>query len=518
MSENRTSDYGDLFRLAFDLSPSGMLAVDSAGRILLANREAEQLFGYAPGELAGRSIDELVPMAHRPGHGDHRTAFFHHPQVRRMGAGRDLNGRRRDGTEVPLEIGLNPVKTPEGMVVVASVVDITLRREAEKALRDSEERVRQSQKLEALGTLAGGIAHDFNNILLAIVGYTELVARNLPAGAQDHDDLDNVLRAAERGRQLVQRILSFSRQREIARTPTNLERVTREALEMLRASLPSILEISTDLDPATPPVLADDTLVHQVIMNLATNAAQAMGNEGRLRIELAPFTGDEAWSAKHAGVRPGLCARLTVIDTGSGMTPEVRKRIFEPFFTTKAAGRGTGLGLSVTLGIVQSLEGAIHVTSEPGKGTRVDVWIPAHATPRPLGAAPKVDDLSPTPLHIMLVEDEDVLGRLERRQLQSLGHRVTLHHDSVDALADFTSRPAEFDLLITDNTMPRMTGLQLARAITGIRPGMPVLMVSGYADNADIEVMHEHGVDSVLAKPHSVRELAAAIALVMDKA
>ncbi|MBK7369770.1 MAG: PAS domain S-box protein [Candidatus Eisenbacteria bacterium] len=511
MGELRSAESGDLFRLAFDLAPSGMLAVNEAGVILLANREVERLFGYGPGELLGHSIDELVPMPYRHGHGAHREGFFRQPSERRMGSGRDLNGLHRDGTEIPVEIGLNPVRTPDGVVVVASVVDISARLAAAKALRESEERVRQSQKLESLGTLAGGIAHDFNNVLLAIVGYTELVSRSLPAQQQEQDDLDNVLRAAERGRQLVQRILAFSRQREIVRVPTSLDRVVREALDLLRASMPSTIEIRSHLEGATPQVLADDTQMHQVVMNLATNAAQAMTTGGVLRVELSSFHADAAWAAKHPGMHEGWCARLSVVDTGVGMSPEVKQRIFEPFYTTKPAGRGTGLGLSVTLGIVQALEGTIEVTSAPGQGTRVDVWLPAHVAPRAVGAAPAPPEAEQRPLRILLVEDEDVLGRMERRQLESLGHTVTLHHSSPDALEVFRAHAGEFDLLITDNTMPRMTGLALSREIVAIRPDLPVLMVSGYADHAEPEVLEQHGVDAVLAKPHSARELDAAI-------
>ncbi|MFN8589647.1 MAG: PAS domain S-box protein [Candidatus Eisenbacteria bacterium] len=518
MSELRSTDSADLFRLAFDLSPSGMLAVDASGRILLANREVERQFGYAHGELTGRSVDELVPAAARHAHGQHRGEFFHAPSERRMGAGRDLYGLHKDGSQVPVEIGLNPVRTEAGVVVVASVVDISQRLAAEKALRESEERARQSQKLEALGTLAGGIAHDFNNVLLAIVGYTELVTRSLPENQQQHDDLDNVLRAAERGRQLVQRILSFSRQREVQRVPTDLSRVTREAVDLLRASLPSTIEIHAHFDPLAPQVLADDTQMHQVIMNLATNAAQAMPEGGVLRLEVAPWHADADFFARHVELRPGRGTRFSVTDTGVGMDPDVRRRIFEPFFTTKPAGRGTGLGLSVTLGIVQSLEGAIEVTSAPGQGTRVDVWLPAHVAPRPLGAAAADPELPMRALRIMLVEDEDVLGRMERRQLESLGHRVTLHQDSVEALEELRARAAEYDLLITDNTMPRLTGLMLAKEVSAMRPELPVLMVSGYAEHAEPAVLEEHGVDAVLAKPHSVRELEAAIRRLFEQA
>lgn len=501
-----------LFRIAFDLAPAGMLAVDSAGRVLLANRECERLLGYDKGGLLQLTVDDIVPERFRGAHSGHRRGFFAEPSARAMGAGRDLFALRRDGTEVPVEIGLNPVQAGDRLVVIATLVDISARLAAERAAREAAERLRQSRKLESLGTLAGGIAHDFNNVLLAIVGYTELAGRQLGEGdTAAREDLDQVLRAAERGKQLVQRILAFSRRRDLTRLPVRLPRVVSEALDLLRATLPSTIEIRTSIDEATPTVLADETQLHQVLLNLATNSAHAMPRGGTLEVRVAAASVNEDLAGRHTDLRPGRYARLTVTDTGTGIPPEVRERVFEPFFTTKPAGEGTGLGLSVILGIVRSFDGAIVLESEPGRGTRVDVYLPAHEAPAEPGANPGMSEHADGRLHVLFVEDEEMLAKLERRQLEALGYRVTVHTSSVEALEDFRRRPGEFDLMVTDNTMPRMTGLQLAGEVTRVRPGLPVLMVSGYADNADPEVLRASGIRATLRKPHTAKELEAAL-------
>jgi PAS domain S-box-containing protein len=506
-----TNDAG-LIRLAFDLAPSGMLAMSAEGRILLANREAERLFGFEAGGLAGHSVDELVPGAKRADHARHRAEFFSAPEARAMGAGRNLSGVRRDGVEFPIEIGLNPVRTPDGVVVIASIVDITARLEAERVAQDAAERARRAQKLEALGTLAGGIAHDFNNVLLGIVGYTELAQRQMGGHSGAVQDMDQVLRAAERGRQLVRRILAFTRQHETEAAPLELERVVREATDLLRASLPATIQMHVTVEPRLPAVLAEETMIHQVVLNLGTNALHAMENGGSLRVSLASATADAAFLAAHPQLAEHRLVRLSVMDTGSGMTPEVKARVFEPFFTTKPVGKGSGLGLSVIHGIALSLGGAIDLHSEPGKGTRVDLWLPAAVAT--LGAAVAGGEETggpPRQLHVLFVEDEPVLAAMERRQLEALDFRVTVHTSSLEALEDFRSRPEGFDLMITDNTMPGMTGLVLARHVTALRPGLPVLMVSGYADNADAQVLLDHGITAVLRKPHTLKELEEAL-------
>lgn len=495
---------GDLFRLAFELSPTGLLAVDVDGRILLANREIERLFGHAMDALVGERVEMLVPERFRGRHPIFRGEYFREPQSRPMGAGRDLFGLHKDGTEVPVEIGLNPIAGPGGTVILASVVDISERRRLE-------DRARHSQKMEAIGTLAGGIAHDFNNILLSIVGHTELARRAASHDAQQQQDLDKVLTAAERGRQLVQRILTFSRQRDVSRTPLRLERPVREALHLLRATLPAGIEMRDTLDPSTPEVLADDTQMHQIVMNLATNAAHAMAEGGALDVRVSPVEVDAAFASRRAGLRPGRWARITVKDTGAGMTPDVLRRALEPFFTTKPPGQGTGLGLSVIHGIVESHGGAIEIQSEPGKGTRVDVYLPSALAAEPNAAAPEAAGQGGASARILLVDDEETLLQMMTRQLQLMGHRVTPFLSSTDALEDFRMRPDAFDLVISDNSMPRLSGLDLAERIRALRDDLPILLISGLAQTVEADLIREHGVTKVLPKPHTGAELERAL-------
>ena len=501
MSSRPSIDHDDLARIGFDLSPSGLLAVDGAGRIVTANREAEQLFGWTREELAGRAVETLVPERYRGAHPGHRAGFHRDPRSRPMGAGRDLHALRRDGSEFPVEIGLNPVQAAGQPFVLVSVVDITARRKLD-------EEQRRSQRLETIGVLAGGIAHDFNNLLLGIVGHTELALREAELAPQARDDLRNVLQAAERGRQLVQRILAFSRKDDVVRTPVRIERTVSEVLQLLRASLPSTIEIRSHLDETAPTVLADETQLHQVLMNLATNAAQAMPEGGTLEFRLEPRR-DPSGATTHA--------RIVVRDTGVGMTAEVLEHALEPFYTTKAAGEGTGLGLSVVHGIVRGLGGALEIASAPTTGTTVTIELPAGAGERADRAEAAAAPSPQRRIRILFVEDEAILATMQRRQLEHLGFAVTVHTSSPDALADFRARPDDFDLLLTDETMPRMTGTALTAEVLRVRPDLPVLMVSG-GDRSDVSRPRPAGVRRVLSKPHTIDELEAAIREVMPGA
>jgi len=496
------------FQAAVESAPSGMVMTDRTGVILLVNREVERLFGYAREELIGKRVEMLVPVRFRGNHPGHRDGFYTDPKSRSMGSGRDLYGLAKDGSEIPVEIGLNPIHMDDGIYVLSSIVDITARKRSEEVLR-------QSQKMEAIGTLAGGIAHDFNNILLGIVGHTELA--QVPSASQEQRtaDLEQVLKAAERGRALVQRILTFSRQREVKRVPTILERPVRDALQLLRASLPATIEMREHLDPHTPEVLSDDTQIHQIVMNLATNSSHAMPDGGVLEIRLGRFEVREDMIPP-AGIRPGTFACLTVMDTGEGMSPETIQRVFEPFFTTKPPGKGTGLGLSVIHGIVQDHGGEIQIHSEPGRGTRIDVYFPASETPESMGGREGIDMSEDKP-HILLVEDEENLASMLMRQVQSFGYRTTVHTSSLEALEDFRSRPHEFALLISDNTMPKMTGLALTEEVHRIRPDLPVLLVSGIGAALEPSAVAAKGVRDILPKPYNSKDLAERIAKILEK-
>jgi PAS domain S-box-containing protein len=500
------------FRIAVEAAPSGMVMVDQRGAIVLVNRETERLLGYSRDELIGQSVETLVPERFSGTHPAQRAGFHAQPSARPMGHPDELFARHKDGTEIPVEIGLNPIRTGEGLLVLCSIVDI-------RARRTLEQQFRQAQKMEAIGTLAGGIAHDFNNILRAILGFTELASSAAGDNPRVQADLGQVLKATERGRTLVERILAFSRQRDASHGTLRLDRAIGEALDFLRASLPSSIQIRRSFDPHTPPVVGDETELHQVVLNLATNAAQAMEGDGILEVSLGPIVVDEEGPRAHATLRPGIYARLRVQDTGHGMPPEVVARAFDPFFTTKPPGSGTGLGLSMVHGIVTRHGGVIDVDSRPGEGTRIDVYVPA----APSADAQTEEGVATTPAaahvpHILLVEDEEMLAELGRRQLEGLGYRVTAHTSSLGALDAFRANPQAFDAVVTDNTMPRLTGFALAKEMIRIRPEVPILMVSGLAEGLDPEHVYAAGVRMVLRKPHTRAQLADAVRTLIGEA
>lgn len=492
----------EFIRTAFERCPSGLIVVDRSGKITVVNREVERLFGYDRGELVGEPIEILVPEASATMHTGLRTDYAHSPTERRMGAGRELSARHKEGHEIPVEIGLSPIHTQEGVFILGTIVDVRERRELES-------RLRQTQKLEAIGNLASGIAHDFNNILLGVMGYVELAreaSRSLPNVVAD---LDTVLNTARRGRDLVNRILYFTRKSEPSRAPIAFEAPVREAIQLLRATLPSNVEIRAGVDAGVPAVVADSNELHQITMNLATNAAYAMkAHGGVLEVWVNPVTVDESFTALHPGTRPGLFVRLQVSDTGVGIPADRLTRIFEPFYTTKPAGEGTGLGLSVIGQIVHSLGGAIEVTSSVGVGTRFDVYVPAAPTTRvPAAARPS----EPQAKRILLVEDEPALALLGQRVLQSLGFAVTVQTSSLQALEQFRANPREFDLVITDNTMPHMTGLELVEKIVAIRHDLPAIMVSGTGDALPRDELRARGVRMILPKPYQIDDLKALV-------
>ncbi|HVP38455.1 MAG TPA: PAS domain S-box protein [Candidatus Saccharimonadales bacterium] len=497
----------EFYRLAMDLAPWGILLADAAGTILYVNREILRLFDYRREDLLGRPVEMLVPARFRGQHPAFRKLYAHDATPRPMGAGRDLHGRRRDGSEVPVEIGLNPIRTERGTFVLSSVVDITGRRRIEAQLR-------QSQKMETMGMLAGGIAHDFNNVLHGIIGHAELARRAAGQDAELRQDLERILEAAERGRQLVQRISGFSRQGETLRVPTRLEGPVREAVRLLHASLPKDIEIRELLDPNAPTVLADETQIHQVVMNLATNSAHAMPEGGPLELGLGRFEVDAEFAKTHPDLRPGPHAQLSVTDGGEGMPAEVLARAQEPFFTTKPPGTGTGLGLSVVRGIVQGMGGALEIRSRPGQGTRVDIYLPA-APAGPLPAAPGAPDRAAGAPSVLLVEDERDLAIMLRRQLEELGYPTMVFTSSLEALAEFQAHPGRYDVLMTDNSMIRMSGLMLAAEIRRIRPDLPVILVSGAASALEPEALEASGVTRVLPKPCTSREMEQALRAVL---
>ncbi|HEU4427276.1 MAG TPA: PAS domain S-box protein, partial [Myxococcota bacterium] len=404
------------FRIAVESAPSGMLMVDPAGRILLANRALERMFGYAPGELVGLSVDALVPRRFRARHPAARAAFFADPRERAMGAGRELHGIHKSGHEVPVEIGLNPIETDEGMLVLGSVVDVTERRRAESERLSLEEQLRQSQKLEALGRLAGGIAHDFNNILSAIVGYAEMLRSDSRAGRAIEGDVDGLLDAALRGKEVTSRILRFSRRQALELGAIDLVSTVADGARLLRAALPASVRIELDLDRPNP-VIADPSSIHAVLMNLGTNALHAMPEGGTLRIALEAFYARDSFVRSHPGLAEGHYVRLSVTDSGIGMDEETTRRAFEPFFTTKSLGMGTGLGLSTVHGVMRDHGGAVWLDSALGRGTTVHCLFPAVSGSAEREAVEAASLVRGHGERVLFVDDEETLAQLGARQL-----------------------------------------------------------------------------------------------------
>jgi PAS domain S-box-containing protein len=386
------------------------------------------------------------------------------------------------------------------------------RKRAEEALRASEEQLRQSQKLEAIGTLAGGIAHDFNNILAAVMGYSELAQRDISRDSHAQAHLEQVLIACTRARDLVRQILTFSRQKEHEQEVLQLQPIIDETLKLLRVSLPSTIEIRQTVEAATVSVLGDATQIQQVIMNLGVNAGQSMKEHGGiLEIRLTRMDIDLRFAAAYPGLKEGPHICLTVTDSGGGMDRAIQERIFEPFFTTKATGEGTGLGLAVVHGIVKNHGGAITVYSEPGVGTTFNVYLPVYDGQQGVVDHTSVSVPRGDGEHILFVDDEKPLVSLAKSMLEDLGYRVTTMTNSVDALAAFRSQPQDYDLVITDQTMPHMNGADLARALLEIRPALPVILATGYSTVMTPDKARAIGIREVLFKPNTMQALGEAI-------
>lgn len=398
---------------------------------------------------------------------------------------------------------------------VGSAIDITPQKLAQLDKERLELQLRQSQKMEAIGTLAGGIAHDFNNILGAILGYTELAVEHSAGRADLRRYLDNVTHAAERAKVLVERILGFSRSSLGDRVLFNVQSVVTETLELLEASLPDSVHLQSKLEAGDAAVIGDPTDLHQVTMNLCTNAIQAMDRGGVLGVDLERCDLAESRLLARGSLGPGPHVRLSVRDTGRGMPAEVLERMFDPFFTTKGIGQGTGLGLSLVHGIVSDLGGAIDVASKAGQGTRFDIWLPIE------GEVP-IPVIEPSPAlplgHgeiVMIVDDERALVDLAEESVARLGYEPVGFESSVAALRAFEAAPRRFDAVITDESMPDLVGTELALAIRRLRPSIPIILMTGHGSVALAERASAVGVNELLRKPLHARDLAESLARVL---
>ncbi|HEX7477404.1 MAG TPA: PAS domain S-box protein [Polyangiales bacterium] len=480
-----------MLRDLYGAVPDAILVTTEDGAIVLANSEAERMFGYDSGTLVGQPLEALLPAAFREAHVRHRQAYLAAPRNRRMGECLDLVAQRKGGLEFPVDVSLGSFSYMGQPAALAVVRDITERKKFDQSLRRTEEQLRQAQKMQAVGQLAGGVAHDFNNLLTVILSYTQLVIDELKPGDQLRADVEEVHKAGERAGELTRQLLAFSRQQIIDPRVVSLNEICSGMERMLQRLLGEGVELALLASKSLWKVRVDPGQVEQVIMNLVVNARDAMTGGGRITIETFNAECDADYAAGHVEVVSGLYVALCVTDTGIGMDAATRERIFDPFFTTKEKGRGTGLGLSTVHGIVKQSGGHIWVYSEPGKGATFKVYFPKARD----GAEQASASLpAPVSLHgsetILLVEDEEQVRTIIRTILRRAGYNVLQAQNAGEALLECERYTATIHLILTDVVMPRMSGRALAERLAPIRPGMRVLYMSGYTENS---VVH-HGV------------------------
>ena len=424
----------------------------------------------------------------------------------------------KGGANVWAEVTASFLRDKSGRAVAILGVsrDISERKQAEQERKNLETQLQQAQKMEAIGTLAGGIAHDFNNILAAVLGYTEMALADAESGSDIHSNIQEVLTAGNRAKDLVKQILAFSRQAEQELKPVQVALIVKEAIKLLRASIPSTIDINCNIDSKSA-TLADPIQIHQVLMNLCTNADHAMRDTGgTLEVGLTDVAVKSESKARKLDISPGDYLCLKISDTGHGMSAAVKERIFDPFFTTKDRDKGTGMGLAVVHGIVKSHGGAIAVHSEPGQGTRFDVYLPVIRAEVKTPAG-NIEQL-PTGLErILFVDDEKALVDLGRQMLQRLGYSVVCRTSSIEALELFKVQSANFDLVITDMTMPNMTGEKLAAELMTVRPDIPVILCSGFSEQITEEKAGQLGIRKYILKPMVMQTLAATVREVLDQ-
>ena len=405
--------------------------------------------------------------------------------------------------------------------IVSILRDITDRKRAEEARQKAEQQLHEARKLEALGTLSGGIAHDFNNVLAVMLMDAEELRNRLDPGDERRELAEELLACGLRGREMVRRILLFARRQEPSRRIIQLQEALPEALKPLRAALPPQVSLEVRIDPATPPTALDATQLYQVVSNLMSNALHALGETGGvLFAEAAPAALSASDCIDHPERRPGRYARLTLRDSGSGMSPETLARIFEPFFTTKSQGQGTGLGLAIVRSIVAAHDGFIAVESAPGQGTAFQLYFPAAAQEQ-LDAAEAAEPGKTAPalhLRLLLVDDEALLLRAVTRMLSRRGFEVTTCLRPAEALQLFTAQPERFNLAVVNLAMPEMSGLELAARLVAIRPGFPVLLASGNSSGVEPAQAHQAGIRELVSKPYDGNTLLAAVERVTQAA
>jgi len=486
---------------------------DMDGRLIDVNQRACDSLGYSREELLAMTVADIDPALDTD---ECKQKYWtkmipEHPIT--------IEGRhlKKTGESFPVEVRIGLLELGEQKYIMALVRDITERVVAEKERRTLESHLQQAQKMESIGTLAGGIAHDFNNILTPIFGYLELAMLKARNDLELASHLTQIQKAADRARDMVKQILTFSRRDTDTLSPVQAHIIVKEGLKLLRASIPTTIEIKESIDPACGTVLANPTQIHQILMNLCTNAYHAMRETGGIiGVSLIPLKISTQDFIEKIDLKPGSYLQLSVSDTGHGIPPAILDRIFEPYFTTKVKGEGTGMGLSVIHGIVKTMGGHISVYSELEKGTTFKVYLPV--IKNSISSEDIVGDsaVMKGTERIMLVDDEASVRNVEKELLTSIGYHVEGFANPIEALEHFSSHPETYDLIITDMTMPKMTGDKLAQELMAVRSDIPVILCTGFSDLIGEESAKALGIKEFITKPIIIRSFSQKIRKILD--
>ncbi len=497
-----------LLAKAMEYAVESVIITDWDKNIIFVNTGFEKISGYSRKEVLGKKPKILSS-------GRHEVSFYR-DMHKTIYSGRtwkgDIINRRKDGRQYVVEATISPVFDQQDNIshFVSVRRDVTGERKFEKVRE-------RMQRLEAIGTLAGGISHDFNNILTPIMGYTELCKRSVQPDCQLQEDLDQILLAANRAKKLVRQILSFSREAKDEKVPLDISLVAKEALKLIRAALPADIHIRQEIETGGECILADPTEIHQVIMNLCTNAHHAMAEKGgTLTVTLQAIDIDQEAAVSHPGLYPGRHLLLAVADTGSGIPEEIVDRIFEPYFTTREEERGTGLGLATVHGIVTGSSGALTVESEPQQGTVFKLYFPVVSSPGQRREKDVAVPIRGGNERILFVDDEPTIAEMGKQMLSRLGYDVQAMTDPTAALALVRNNPEAFDLLITDMTMPGLTGERLAWEVHLLCPDIPVILCTGFSHKMSKARARKSGFSKFLMKPIGFDELAGAVRGVLE--
>ena len=507
-----------------------MVTIDSEGSVVDWNPGAERLFGYAPDEVLGQPVTWIMPERYRADHKASVARMVAGGPQRLTGKPVEFEGRRKDGSEFALELSLAAWRTAGSWFCTAVLRDLSDRNRARDARVALEAKLRESQKMQALGTLAGGVAHDFNNVLAAILGNVELATDDIGPGHRALECLEEIRKASERARRLVDQILLFGRRRIVAYAITPLTVAVEESARLLRATLPASVRFDVVCTPDAPTVRADSMHIEQMILNLCDNASAATKRSGRppaieIRLESwqqpEPEDGNGTPPATRTALKPGRYACLSVRDNGIGMDETTQKRIFEPFFTTKDVGEGTGLGLAVVYGIAQDHKAILEVRSQPGEGTEFRVYFPAaESNDAAASGARSAPDAAPEAVpapssgkgvRVLFIDDNEAIVLLMERLLKRAGHTVSGFSDPHRALEAARAHPDRFDIAVTDFNMPQLSGLELARELHLLRADLPIILISGFVTDELRASAPAAGVNEIVYKAAPAADLCAAI-------